>query len=93
MCLLKMRIVARPLNNNKPSPIVRTSQVTKLMVLGFKKPISCKEKKSDPITKHIFFLLDKFFFMMSEFFGNPKGKVTTFFSRLKLTYILLRKSS
>ena len=62
MCLLKMRIVARPLNNNKPSPIVRTSQVTKLMVLGFKKPISCKEKKSDPITKHIFFLLDKFFF-------------------------------
>ena len=27
------------------SPIVRTSQVTKLMVLGFKKPISCKEKK------------------------------------------------
>ena len=38
---------------------------------------SSKEEKNDPITKHNF-LLGKFF-MMSEFLGNPKGKVGTFF--------------
>ena len=37
-----------------------------------------KKKKNDPITKYNFFLLGKFF-MMSEFLGNPKGKVGTFF--------------
>ena len=81
MCLLKMRIVARPLNNNKPTPIVRTSQVTKLMVLGFKKPISCKEKKviqSDNKT-HLF-LLDKFFYDVGVFWKSLRESNNIFLS-------------
>ena len=51
-----------------------------MMVLFSKSSLyaSSKEEKNDPITKYNFFLLGKFF-MMSEFLGNPKGKVGTFF--------------